>query len=72
MILIINQLRYALTAKYSVVGAPNFVVSLGEHNIAKNIETISPQTIKVESVIKRSDYKEINVNNELSSSNCLR
>ena len=51
---------------HCVVGATNLVVSLGEHNIAGNIETISPQTIKVESVIKRSDYTETDVNNDIA------
>ena len=51
---------------HCVVGATNLVVSLGEHSIAGNIETISPQTIKVESVIKRSDYTETDVNNDIA------
>ena len=51
---------------HCVVGATNLVVSLGEHNIAGNIETISPQTIKVDSVIKRSDYTETDVNNDIA------
>ena len=51
---------------HCVVGATNLVVSLGEHNIAGNIETVSPQTIKVESVIKRSDYTETDVNNDIA------
>jgi len=62
---LINK-RYALTAMHCVVGATNLVVSLGEHNIAGNIETISPQTIKVDSVIKRSDYTETDVNNDIA------
>merc|ERR1719312_1248751 len=58
--------RYALTAMHCVDGASNLVVSLGEHNIAGNIETIAPQTIRVERVIKRSDYNENDVNNDIA------
>jgi len=58
--------RYALTAMHCVDGASNLVVSLGEHNIAGNIESIAPQTIRVESVIKRSDYDTDSVNNDIA------
>ena len=51
---------------HCVTGATNLVVSLGEHNIAGNIETIAPQTIRVESVIKRTDYTESDVNNDIA------
>ena len=51
---------------HCVVGATNLVVSLGEHNIAGNIETIAPQAIKVASVIKRTDYTESDVNNDIA------
>jgi len=62
---LINK-KYALTAMHCVEGATNLVVSLGEHNIAGNIETIAPQTIRVERVIKRSDYNENDVNNDIA------
>merc|ERR1712064_254109 len=55
-----------LTAMHCVDGASNLVVSLGEHNIAGNIESIAPQTIRVESVIKRSDYDTDSVNNDIA------
>merc|ERR1712064_185686 len=58
--------KYALTAMHCVDGASNLVVSLGEHNIAGNIESIAPQTIRVESVIKRSDYDTDSVNNDIA------
>ena len=51
---------------HCVVGATNLVVSLGEHNIAGNIESIAPQTIEVASVIKRTDYTESDVNNDIA------
>ena len=51
---------------HCVEGATNLVVSLGEHNIAGNIESIAPQTIEVASVIKRTDYTESDVNNDIA------
>jgi len=58
--------RYALTAMHCVQGATNLVVSVGEHNIRDNVETIQPQTIEVSSVIKRADYSESDVNNDIA------
>merc|ERR1712227_1022056 len=58
--------RYALTAMHCVQGATNLVVSVGEHNIRDNVETIQPQTIEVSSVIKRGDYSESDVNNDIA------
>ena len=58
--------RYAITAMHCVQGATNLVVSLGEHNLGGNVESIAPQTIKVESVIKRPDYTETDVNNDIA------
>ena len=51
---------------HCVQGATNLVVSVGEHNIRDNVETIQPQTIEVSSVIKRSDYSESDVNNDIA------
>merc|ERR1712110_1141377 len=62
---LINK-RYAITAMHCVEGATNLVVSLGEHNLGSNVETISPQTIRVESVIRRPDYTESDVNNDIA------
>merc|ERR1711874_98473 len=62
---LINK-RYAITAMHCVEGATNLVVSLGEHNLAGNTESISPQTIRVERVIRRPDYTESDVNNDIA------
>ena len=51
---------------HCVEGATNLVVSLGEHNLGSNVESISPQTIRVESVIRRPDYTESDVNNDIA------
>ena len=51
---------------HCVQGATNLVVSVGEHNIRDNVETIQPQTIEVSSVIKRADYSESDVNNDIA------
>ena len=58
--------KYALTAMHCVTGATNLVVALGEHNIRQSIESQSVQSIRVESVIKRPDYSEGNVNNDIA------
>ena len=51
---------------HCVEGATNLVVSLGEHNLAGNTESISPQTSRVERVIRRPDYTESDVNNDIA------
>ena len=58
--------KYALTAMHCVTEATNLVVALGEHNIRQSIESQSVQSIRVESVIKRPDYSEGNVNNDIA------
>ena len=58
--------RYVLTAMHCVTGATNLVVALGEHNIRQSIESSSVQSIKVERVIKRADYSESNVDNDIA------
>ena len=58
--------RYAITAMHCVEGATNLVVSLGEHKLGGNVESLAPQTIRVESVIRRPDYTESNVNNDIA------
>merc|ERR1711936_735179 len=58
--------RYVLTAMHCVTGATNLVVGLGEHNIRQSIESHSVQTIMVASVIKRADYSESDVNNDVA------
>ena len=58
--------RYALTAMHCVTGATNLVVALGEHNIRQSIESNTVQSIKVASVIKRQDYSESDVNNDIA------
>ena len=58
--------RYAITAMHCVEGATNLVVSLGEHNIGGNVESIAPQTLRAESVIRRPDYTESDVNNDIA------
>ena len=58
--------RYVLTAMHCVTDATNLVVALGEHNIRQSIESHSVQSIKVASVIKRQDYSESDVNNDIA------
>ena len=58
--------RYVLTAMHCVTGATNLVVGLGEHNIRQSIESHSVQTIKVARVIRRADYSESDVNNDIA------
>ena len=58
--------RYVLTAMHCVTGATNLVVGLGEHNIRQSIESHSVQTIKVARVIRREDYSESDVNNDIA------
>ena len=58
--------RYVLTAMHCVTGATNLVVGLGEHNIRQSIESHSVQTIRVASVIRRADYSESDVNNDIA------
>merc|ERR1711971_954547 len=62
---LINK-RYAITAMHCVEGATNLVVSLGEHKLGANVESLAPQTIRVERVIRRPDYTESNVNNDIA------
>ena len=58
--------RYVLTAMHCVTGATNLVVALGEHNIRQSIESHSVQSIRVASVIRRADYSESDVNNDIA------
>ena len=58
--------RYVLTAMHCVTGATNLVVGLGEHNIRQSIESHSVQTIRVASVVRRADYSESDVNNDIA------
>ena len=51
---------------HCVEGATNLVVSLGEHKLGGNVESIAPQTIRVQSVIRRPDYTESDVNNDIA------
>jgi len=62
---LINK-RYAITAMHCVEGAVNLVVSLGEHSISSNSETLPAQTIRVERVVRRPDYTEADVNNDIA------
>jgi len=58
--------RYVLTAMHCVTGATNLVVGIGEHNIRQSIESNTVQSIKVERVIRRADYSESNVDNDIA------
>merc|ERR1719244_2210234 len=58
--------RYALTAMHCVDGATNLIVSLGEHDIEKAIESQTVKKINVAEVIKRSDYTTYNTNNDIA------
>merc|ERR1711971_1101472 len=62
---LINK-RYAITAMHCVEGATNLVVSLGEHKLGANVESLAPQTIRVERVVRRPDYTESDVNNDIA------
>merc|ERR1711892_1260845 len=58
--------RYAMTAMHCVADATNLVVAIGEHNIRQDIESQKVQGIKVERVIKRSDYNTNTINNDIA------
>jgi len=58
--------RYVMTAMHCVEGSTNLVVALGEHNIRQDIESHAVQGIPVERVIRREDYDENSVNNDIA------
>merc|ERR1719300_165267 len=58
--------RYAVTAMHCVTDATNLVVAIGEHDIRRDIENHQVQGIKVERVIKRTDYDTSSINNDIA------
>jgi len=61
--------RYVLTAMHCVQSGSSVgtvTVALGEHNVKQDIETHKAQAIKVERIIRRSDYNENTINNDIA------